>query len=78
MPVSRRFIRAQLLSLNPKKAVGLDGVPSLFLRDGAESIIEPICHIINTSIFTEVVPSGFKQARVRPLFKKGSKLDALN
>ena len=46
MPVSRRFIRAQLLSLNPKKAVGLDGVPSLFLRDGAESIIEPICHII--------------------------------
>ena len=78
MPVSRGFIRKQLLGLNPRKAVGLDEIPSFFLRDGADSIVEPVCHIVNTSIFTEMVPSGFKQARVRPLFKKGSKLDAGN
>ena len=29
---------------------------------------------MNLSILSEVVPSGFKQARVLPLFKKGSKL----
>ena len=65
--VSGHFIRKQLLSLNPKKAVGLDDISSLFLRDGAEVIIEPVKHIVNLSITTESVPSGFKQARVLPL-----------
>ena len=50
----------------------------LFLRDGSASIVEPLSHIINTSIFMEQVPLGFKQARVLPLFKKGSKLDVGN
>ena len=37
-----------------------------------------ITHIINLSISSEVVPSSFKDARVSPLFKKGSKLDPGN
>ena len=78
MPVSRDFVRRQLHALNPKKARGLDDISSLFLRDGSVSIVEPLSHIINTSIFTERVPLGFKQARVLPLFKKGSKLDVGN
>ena len=65
-------------SLNPNKAVGLDGVSSKFLRDGAEVLVEPVCHIINLSILTETVPRGFKQAKVIPLFKKGSRLDPGN
>lgn len=77
-PVSRHFVRKQLLSLNPKKAVGLDEIASRFLKDGAGSIVEPISHIVNISILTEVVPTGFKEARVVPLFKKGSKLDPGN
>ena len=74
--VSGHFIRKQLLSLNPRKAVGLDDISSLFLRDGAESIIDPVKHIINLSITTELVPVGFKQARVLPLYKKGSRVEA--
>jgi retron-type reverse transcriptase len=77
-PVSRHFVRRQLQGLNPKKANGLDDISSRFLRDGAESIIEPVTHIINLSIITETVPSEFKKAKVIPLFKKGSKLDASN
>ena len=76
--VSGHFIRKQLLSLNPKKAVGLDDISSLFLRDGADSIIDPVKHIINLSITAELVPVGFKQARVLPLYKKGSKVEAGN
>ena len=72
------FIRKQLQALNPKKAVGLDELSSLFLRDGASVIVGPVQHIINISILTEAVPSCFKQARVLPLFKKGSKLDPGN
>ena len=77
-PVPRRFILKQLQSLDPKKSVGLDGISPRFLRDGAIAITEPISHIINFSITTEIVPDGMKQARVVPLFKKGSKLDAGN
>ena len=77
-PVSGHFIRGQLHSLNPKKAVGLDDVSSLFLRDGADSILAPVSHIINLSISSETVPTAFKEAKVIPLFKKGSKLDPGN
>ena len=59
-PVSSYFIRRQLASLNTKKAVGLDDVSSLFLHDGADSIITPVTHIINLSITNETVPSAFK------------------
>ena len=74
-PVSCLFIRKQLLSLNPKKAIGLDNLSSRFLCDAVDEIIEPVSHIVNLSISSETVPSSFKQARVIPLFKKGSKLD---
>ena len=77
-PVSRRFILKQLLSLDPKKSLGLDGISPRFLRDGAEAILEPVSHIINLSITTETVPDGMKRARVVPVFKKGSKLDVGN
>ena len=76
--VSSHFVRKQLYSLNPHKAVGLDGVSALFLRDGAESILSSFTHLINMSIITNKVPQSFKEARVIPLFKKGSKLDPGN
>ena len=76
--VSTHFIRKQLKALDPKKAIGLDDISSLFLRDGADCITLPVSHIINTSIMTECVPNGFKEAKVIPLFKKGSRLDPGN
>ena len=76
--VSTHFVRKQLASLDPKKAVGLDNVSSLFLRDGASSLATPVAHIINMSITNETVPKSFKDAKVIPLFKKGSRLDPGN
>ena len=38
----------------------------------------PITHIINLSITNETVPTAFKDAKVVPLFKKGSRLEAGN
>ena len=76
--MSRHFILKQLKSLDPNKAIGLDGISSRFLNDGAEAIVEPVSHIVNISILTETVPGSFKQAKVIPLFKKGSKLDPGN
>ena len=48
--VSSHFVKKQLMSLDPKKAIGLDGISSFFLRDAADSIVEPFQHLINLSI----------------------------
>ena len=77
-PVSRHFILNQLSSLKVNKSTGLDGISSRFLKDGADVIADPILHIINLSISSEIVPSEFKMARVKPLFKKGSRLEVGN
>ena len=78
MPVSRHFILQQLDSFDPKKSTGLDGLSPRFLKDGADVLAEPIGHIVNLSILTETVPSGFKRAKIVPIFKKGSRLDPGN
>ena len=73
--MSRQFVVDQLLSLKVGKSTGLDGIGVRFLRDGAMQLAGPLCHIINLSVTSEVVPSLMKDARVTPLFKKGSRLD---
>ena len=77
-PVTRKFILSQLSDLKVNKSTGLDGIPPKLLKDGAECLTDPILHIINFSLLSEAVPSGFKDARVSPLFKKGSRLDPSN
>ena len=77
-PVSKHFVLKQILSFNPRKGAGLDDISPRFLHDGAEHLACPIQHIINLSILTETVPSGLKQAKVVPIFKKGSRLDPGN
>ena len=66
------------IPLNTKKAVGLGDISSLFLRDGADCIVAPVKHIINLSITTKAVPTLFKEAKVIPLFKKGTTVDPGN
>ena len=63
-----------LKGLSPRKATGLDDLPSRFIRDGAEGIAYPISYIINLSLKTGVVPDEIKTVRVIPLYKKNSKL----
>ena len=77
-PVTRYKIMQQLSSLKVDKSSGLDGIPARFLRDAASVLADPVAHIVNLSITSEVVPSSFKDARVSPLFKKGSKTDPGN
>ena len=77
-PVTRLFVHKQLGSLKTDKSTGLDGIFPRFLKDGAELLSGPVPHIVNFSISAEAVPAGFKDARVKPLFKKGSKLEPGN
>ena len=67
-----------LNSLGIKKATGLDGIPSRFLRDGASIIACPLTHVINLSLIQGGVPDDLKSARVVPLLKKNDKTEVDN
>lgn len=71
--VSENEVFKHLKKLNRKCAVGLDEIPSLFLKDIAPVIAKPLTHIINCSLLSGVVPDEFKQARVVPIYKSGSR-----
>ena len=78
MPVGVHFIRGVLENMKPNKSTGLDDISARFLKDGMDFLVGPIGHIVNSSIMTEIVPDVFKDARLTPLYKKGSRLEAGN
>ena len=64
-----------LLEIKPEKAAGIDNISRKFLRDGASVLAKPITQICNLSIKLSTFPSGCKTAKLKLLFKKGSKSD---
>ena len=64
--------------LYENKAAGLDNLSGKFLTDGATILAKPISQICNLSIKHSLFPSGCKIAKLKPLFKKGSKTDQLS
>lgn len=78
LPVSTDFVFKEILRLNPNKSTGIDNIPVKFLKDGAKFVTNPITFIINLSISSSTIPDDLKFARVRPLFKKNSRLDVGN
>ena len=50
-------------------AVGLDGIPSWFLRLGAPVFAAPLALLYNQSITAGVVPSQWKAAVIKPVPK---------
>ena len=69
--ISENFVNTELSKLNVNKSYGMDGIQARFIKDSASEIKIPITHIINLSIDTNIVPTDFKYARVKPLYKKG-------
>ena len=76
--VSEDFIFNQLKSINPSKSTGIDEIRPIFLRDGADVLKGAILHIVNLSIESNTIPEIFKYAIVKPLHKKGSRLEPGN
>ena len=76
--VNEDFVLRELEKLNVSKSTGLDGIPSRFLKDGAQVLAKPITFLINMSITSGIVPDEMKQARVCPIYKKNNRLDVGN
>ena len=63
------------MELEPHKATRLDGLQAKFLIDSAQSIKNPLRHIIIMSIISGLFPKELKKAKVIPIHKKNSKVD---
>ena len=66
--VSESTVHRLLLSLNPRKSTGIDKIPGKIIR-----VDKDLTKIFNRAISNESFPSEWKQARVAPLHKKGSR-----
>ena len=67
-----------LEGLNPSKVAGFDNLSGKFLKDGADILARPISQLCYLSIKLNSFPRSCKIAKVKPLFKKGSKTDPQN
>ena len=67
-----------LKSCNVNKAAGIDNVSGKFLKDGAHKLGIPITQICNLSIKLSDFPKDCEVAKLKPLYKKGTKTDPKN
>ena len=71
--VTPREIHKVTQNLKPKNK-GVDGIRIETIKNLEEFILDPLFHIINTSIGLAVWPVALKCAAIKPIFKEKSKL----
>ena len=76
--VTEEDIKCALKSLNVDKSQGPDGIHPRVLKELADQIASPLCKIFNRSIKEGKIPDMWREAEVRPIFKKGKKNDPGN
>ena len=59
--------------MNIDKAAGIDNISGNFLKDGANVLAKSISEICNISIKYSTFATNCQIAKLKPLFKKGSK-----
>ena len=60
------------------KGSGIDKLPRKFLKDCAKILSKPISEICNFSISHGIFPNACKVAKLKPIFKKGKKVEPSN
>lgn len=78
----RMFSESEVLNaikkLKANMTTGPDKVPAFIIRDCASVFYKPLCMIFNLILSTETFPDKWKQSRICPVFKKGSKNEIEN
>ena len=76
--ISSSWVERELRSLKRSKTTGPDNLPPGLLKDCGDAISNQLCHLINLTLQTGVVPNEWKIAKVIPVFKSGDRTDPNN
>ena len=68
--VSTHAVYLQLVSINPRKASGPDGIPAWLLKENADLLSDTISDIINSSFAERRLPPFWKSADTVPIPKQ--------
>ena len=67
-----------LLNIDPSKAFGPDGLPTILLKTCARELTPSHCALLNLSLAEGKLPTKWKDALVIPVHEKGKKEDVTN
>ena len=67
-----------LFQISDSKATGNDGIPIRYLKVNSKITVPIIRHIINLTIDTGIIPDGWKEATITPIYKDGDKNSPAN
>ena len=62
-----------LVSLDPNKATGIDGIGPKILKYCALSLFHPLCHLFNLSLSSGTIPSEWKIHLITPVYKSADR-----
>lgn len=77
-PFTPAEIAAKLKKLKEGKAIGPDGIPTVFLKHGGPGMVNSLVLLFNWFLSTSRPPSEWSKATMVLLFKKGDKADPGN
>ena len=76
--ITKDKVKSLIKTLKAQTSPGPDGVHPRVLLECADALTEPIFKIFDTSMRTGCIPSDWKKGNITPVYKKGSKVNALN
>ena len=76
--INSSFVRNFLKSLDVTKATGLDCIGPKILKIAPDVLCPSLSYIINKSLESGIFPQPWKEAKISPIFKCGSKDDVNN
>lgn len=77
-PITQNEVLEKLKCIPNKLSKGTDGLTSVFLKNNALSLVQPLTWLFNLSINEGVFPEHLKEAIVVPLFKQGDPTNLSN
>ena len=76
--VTPEVVANKINNMKENKSPGVDGIAPKILKETVEQICTPLAHVFNMSLQEGIVPLGWKEANIIPLFKKGSRNKSVN
>ena len=71
--ITQDIVNKQLAKLNISKAAGPDGLHARVLKELKDEITVPLTIIYHKSLIEGMVPSQWREAYIKPIFKKGKR-----